>query len=284
MFGFPFYRVGISAAAITAVVLFGSADGPNTSNTATVAESRPIDSWKKRHEAFVQRAKKGNVDVLFVGDSITQRWENEGKSVWDESFASRNAANFGISGDRTQHLLWRVSAGQELAGLEPKVIVLLIGTNNLGHNSPAEIAAGIRAIVAECRKQKPRSQILLLGLLPRAGRPVPEGVAAAPAASLNPKIAAVNTLLFGLEDEAAVEFLDIGDNFLDAKRGLSTALMPDYLHLSEDGYRIFAETIRQPIGDLTRGKASYRRRAKGTEHRVDGIRVRLMMWMSGANR
>ena len=284
MLGFTLQRLGLATAAILAVVLFGSADGPSIANTATSAEPRPIDSWKKRHEAFVERAKKGNVDVLFVGDSITQRWETEGKSVWDDSFATRKVANFGIGGDRTQHLLWRLSSGQELAGLDPKVIVVLIGTNNLGHNSPAEVAAGVGAIVAECRKQKPKAQILLLGLLPRAGRPVPEGLAAIPAASLNSKIAAVNARLLGFEDESAVEFLDIGDKFLDSKRGLPTALMPDHVHLSTDGYRVFADAILQPIDDLGLGKKSYRRRALGTERRVDAFRVRLMMWMSVGNR
>ena len=278
------HRFALGLAAIAAVALFGSADGPTTRNAAIVAEARTGEAWKQRRAAFVERAKKGNADVVFAGDSLTQQWETEGKAAWDDSFSDWKPANLGIGGDRTQHLLWRLSIGQELAGLDPKVIILLIGTNNLGSNSPGEIALGIQAVVAECRKQKPKTQILLLGLLPRSGRPVSEGSEFAPAVGLNTNIAAVNKLLLKLEDETAVTFLDIGEKFLDAKGNLPANFMPDFLHLSAEGYRLWATSLRQPVQDLVSGKPSPRRAAKGAERRVDGLRGRLMMWVSGGSR
>ncbi len=277
-------RFAIGLGAIASVALFGSADGPTSRNAAIVAEARTGEVWKQRHAALVERAKKGNADVVFAGDSLTQRWEAEGKTVWDEAFAAWKPANLGISGDRTQHLLWRLSIGQELAGLDPKVIVLLIGTNNLGSNSPAEIAAGVRAIVAECRRQKPKAQILLLGLFPRSGRPVAEGAEFAPALGLNSKFAETNTRLQTLEDETVVTFLDIGEKFLDQKGNLPAALMPDFLHLSPEGYRVWAANLRQPVEQLLSGEPSPRRAAKRAERRVDGLRGRLMMWVSSASR
>src|SRR5258706_11609562 len=93
--------------------------------------------WMKRHEAFVEEAKKGGFDVLFQGDSITDGWRNGAqKKIWDATFAPLKAANFGISGDRTQHVLWRLQNG-EFEGLTlPKVVVLMIGTNNIGQTKP----------------------------------------------------------------------------------------------------------------------------------------------------
>lgn len=277
-------RFVVALAAIAAVALFGSADGPTNRNAAIVAEPRTGEAWKLRHAGLVERAKKGNADVVFAGDSLTQRWETEGKAVWDEAFAAWKPVNLGIGGDRTQHLLWRLSIGQELAGLDPKVIVLLIGTNNLAHNSPAEIAAGVRAVVAECRKQKPKAEILVMGLFPRSGRPVSEGAQFAPALGLNSKFAETNTRLQKLDDETGVTFLDIGETFLDQKGNLLATLMPDFLHLSSEGYRVWAAALRQPVDQLLSGKPSPRRAAKRAARRVDGLRGRLMMWVSDGSR
>jgi len=275
-----FYRLARAATASIAVAVFGSADGPTSGNSAAVAEPRTADIWKKRHEGFVERSKKGNVDVLFAGDSITQRWETDGKAVWDDTVAAWKPANLGIGGDRTQHLLWRITAGKELVGIEPKVVVLLIGTNNLFNNSPAEIAGGVRAILAEFRKQKPKAEILLLGLFPRAGQPIPERASVAPSGELNPKVAEVNALLAKLEDDAAVTFLDLGGRFLDDRGNLPRKMMPDFVHLSTEGYRVWAGAITQPIDDLLAGRPSPKRQAKASWRRVDAFRERLMMWVS----
>src|SRR5262245_15248002 len=131
----------------------------------------------KRHEDFVAIARRGGVDVLFVGDSITDAWggeghnpESSGAKVFEKEFAPLKAANFGISGDRTEHVLWRLQ-NRDVDGTEPKVLMLMIGTNNVDHHSGEEIAAGITAIVKEVHARSPKTKVLLLGVFPRGEKP-----------------------------------------------------------------------------------------------------------------
>ena len=151
----------------------------------------------KLHESFLERAKEGNIDLLFLGDSITQGWANN--DVWKRFYAPRNAANFGIGGDRTQHVLWRLEHG-EVDGIHPKVVVLMIGTNNSGSNTAEEIANGVTAIVKSIREKLPETKILLLGVFPRAEKP----------GSIRDKLAAVNAQIAKLDDGKTVKYLDIG--------------------------------------------------------------------------
>lgn len=220
-------------------------------NTATKPASKPQEFWMTRHQSFVDRAKKGGVDVLFVGDSITQGWERSGKAAWDDRFTSWNPANFGIGGDRTEHVLWRITEGKELIGIDPKVIVLMIGTNNFGSNTADEIAAGVTAIVAEFRKQEPQAKVLLLGVFPRSAQPGREIQAdVVTAANLHPKSKEVNAKIAKLADGKNVKYLDIGAKFLNAKGDLEKAVMPDYLHLSPAGYKAWADAIEGPVSEL----------------------------------
>ena len=131
---------------------------------------KPSIKDENRHKGFVAIAKKGNIDVVFFGDSITDGWRGRGQDVWKERYGTLHAANFGIGGDRTQHVLWRLQNG-ELDGYTPKVAVVMIGTNNLGSNTDDEIADGIKAVVAEIKKQQPKTKILLLGIFPRGSSP-----------------------------------------------------------------------------------------------------------------
>jgi lysophospholipase L1-like esterase len=137
-------------------------------NPAIIPVPRPatVTNWISRHEGFVALAKNGGVDLLFLGDSITDGWRTKGSNVWDRVYAPRRAANFGIGGDRTQHLLWRIDHG-ELDNLSPKVIVLMIGTNNSNSDSADEVAEGVEKIIAEIRARCPDSRILLLAIFPR---------------------------------------------------------------------------------------------------------------------
>src|SRR5690242_8364585 len=113
---------------------------PAVAHRALLPEPRTTPTnWLSRHEGFVEQAKAGGIDLLFVGDSITDNWRSRGSNVWNKYYAPRHAANFGIGGDRTQHVLWRIDHG-ELDGLKPKVIVLMIGTNNSNSDSADEIA------------------------------------------------------------------------------------------------------------------------------------------------
>lgn len=202
-----------------------------------------------RHEQFVKRAEKGDVDVLFLGDSITQAWETDGKDAWKANFESLKPANFGIGGDRTQHVLWRITEGKELEKIKPKVTVLMIGTNNSGSNSAEEIAQGVTAIVKELNRQQPQMKVLLLAVFPRAGKRLKDPNRVAPD-ELNTKIPEVNKLIARLDDGKSVKFLDINSKFLDKDGGLPKEVMPDYLHLSKKGYEIWAEAINEPLKEL----------------------------------
>ncbi len=222
-------------------------------NDAIVPASRIEQAgWKKRHESFAETARKGGVDVLFLGDSITQGWEGAGKDAWKKTFEPLKAANFGIGGDRTQHVLWRITEGKELEGIQPKVAVMMIGTNNSGTNSAEEIADGVKAIVKELRQARPDMKILLLGVFPRSGKPAkmlkdPDKAAAD---ELQPKIKAVNDIIAKLDDGKNVFYLDIGGKFLDKDGALPKSIMPDFLHLSPKGYEIWTEAIEGKVKDL----------------------------------
>jgi lysophospholipase L1-like esterase len=225
-----------------------SAAGQDTNPAATPLERKDKGSVA-RHEKFVAIAKAGGVDVVFLGDSITQGWENAGKEVWAARCAPLKAANFGIGGDRTQHVLWRITEGKELEGIDPKAFVVMIGTNNTGADSADQIAHGVKAIVAELRKQKPQAKVLLLGVFPRAGG-IGKGDQVAPADKLNSKIKAINEQVAKLDDGRNVMYLDVGPKFLTSDGGLSREIMPDLLHLSKKGYEIWAEAIEQPLAVL----------------------------------
>jgi lysophospholipase L1-like esterase len=222
-------------------------------NSAVVPKRRTDEASVKRHERYVDRAKQGNVDVLFVGDSITQGWDSVGKKVWEERFAAWKPANFGVSGDRTQHVLWRITEGKELDGIDPKVIVLMIGTNNFADNSAEEIAAGVAKIVGEFRHQKPKAKVLVLGVFPRNAKAAKESKTAK-ADELHPKAKDVNDRIAALAEGKFVYFLDIGNKFLDAQGGLSREVMPDYLHLSPRGYAIWADAIEEKVNELLKTK------------------------------
>lgn len=204
--------------------------------------------WQQRHEKFLEQTKAGNVDVAFIGDSITQGWEGEGKDAWAKHFAPLKAANYGIGGDQTQHVLWRITEGKELEGITPKVAVLMIGTNNAGGNSAKDIALGVEAIVKELRKQKPEIKVLLLGVFPRAGKGGGENKISS--SDLMPKIGAINKILSKMDDGKHVVYMDIGKVFLEEDGGMSKEIMYDYLHLTPKGYDRWADAILPKVREL----------------------------------
>jgi lysophospholipase L1-like esterase len=227
-------------------------DRPLNSATAPAPRFRkatpPLDEgWVKRHEKFVAMAKRGGIDVLFLGDSITDAWGGEGhgakapgSKLFAEEFVPLKAANFGIGGDRTQHILWRLDYG-ELDGIQPKVIMLMIGTNNVRDNSAAEIADGIKAIVKDIHRRSPSTKVLLLGIFPRGEKPNPQ----------REKIKEVNVEIAKLDDGGkTIKYLDFGDKFLQPDGTISKDIMPDYLHLSPKGYQIWADAVKGPIVEL----------------------------------
>jgi lysophospholipase L1-like esterase len=196
--------------------------------------------WMTRHESFNKRVAQGKVDLVFIGDSITQGWEGSGKDVWAKYYANRNTVNLGIGGDRTQHVIWRLDNGN-LKNITPKAAVIMIGTNNSGSNTSAEIADGVKVIVKQIRKMSPKTKILVLGVFPRgtnnddARRKVNQGA---------------NAIFKNLADSKHVHYLDIGKHFLTDDGTLTREIMPDLLHLSPKGYLIWAESIEKPLADL----------------------------------
>ncbi len=230
------YRLLAGTTGLLAVLAVAAlqAEDKKPSHSAVKAEEHKGKGPEARHQRFLERAKKGGVEVLFLGDSITQGWEGNGKDVWKKYFEPLKAANFGIGGDRTQHVLWRITEGKELEGIAPKASVLMIGTNNMSNNSVEEIADGVQAIVAELRRQKPDMKVLLLGIFPRAAKADDKA---------RGKIKDVNGRLAKLDDGKHVKYLDIGDKFLESDGSLSKNIMYDYLHLTPKGYQIWADAM-----------------------------------------
>ncbi|HEV3121789.1 MAG TPA: platelet-activating factor acetylhydrolase IB subunit [Isosphaeraceae bacterium] len=210
-------------------------------DSTTEPVSRP-GGWMQMHESFLERTKDGPIDLLFLGDSITQGWRGGGKSVWERYYGERNAANFGIGGDRTQHVLWRLDHG-EVDGIHPKVLVLMIGTNNVGSNTTEEIAEGVTAIVKKLREKLPETKILLLAIFPRDEHP----------SARRDRLQVVNQKISKLDDGQMVKYLDIGPKFVGPDGTISKEIMPDFLHLSSKGYRILADAIEPTLWSMLEG-------------------------------
>ena len=199
--------------------------------------------WTVRHEEVLDRIQRGDVDLIFVGDSIIHGWEKsgQGKKVWDKYYAPRNTVNMGFDGDKTQHVLWRFDNG-EIDGISPKLAVLMIGTNNSNgqDNTAEEIADGIKAICAKMRYKLPKTKILIFGIFPRGATPSPQREKNAKASELASQIA----------DNNMIYYLNINDHFLEADGTLSTNIMPDLLHPNEKGYEIWADAIEPTVAKL----------------------------------
>ncbi|MCF7688541.1 MAG: GDSL family lipase [Cephaloticoccus sp.] len=186
--------------------------------------------------------------MLFLGDSITAGWK-KAPHIWNHYYGAYQPANFGISGDRTQHVLWRIEQG-ELDGIAPKVVVLMIGTNNSGGNTAAEIATADRKIVAEIREKLPQTKVLLLAIFPRGPRADKTGVvteeAIADATKRMAVIRDVNADLATLDDGDTIRYLDITRNFLGNDGTIPNIIMPDQLHPNAAGYQLWADAM-QPL-------------------------------------
>ena len=200
--------------------------------------------WMQRHESFNARVKQGHVDLIFIGDSITQGWEGGGKEVWQKYYDHRNAVNLGIGGDQTGHVLWRLDHGN-IDGISPKLAVIMIGTNNIGGYTPAEIAEGIKAIVEKLRTKLPKTKVLVLGVFPRG---------ATADDPLRQRQTEINKIIAKLADGKTVFFLDINPKFLTADGVLSKQVFPDLVHLTPKSYETWAKAIEPTVARLMGGK------------------------------
>lgn len=212
--------------------------------------------WQERHDAINQRVKQGQVDLLFIGDSIVQnfKYPEDGKPVWDQFYAKRHAANLGISGDRTEHVLWRLTHGN-LDGISPKLAIIMIGQNNGPHHTAEEIADGITAIVKTVRSRLPNTKILLLAVFYRGEKPNAE----------RQKLAKTNTIIADLADNKSIFYVDIDKVFLRPDGTICAELMPDFEHPSPKGFRIWAEAIEPKVAELM-GEPAAAKSSPGSSH------------------
>ena len=220
----------------------------HTNFHATQAKIRTVEEgftlWMPRHNKLKERVRKGPVDLLMIGDSIVFRWERQGRKVWEEFYGQRRAVQIGSSGDYTDHILWRLQNGA-VAGAQPKLTVLLIGTNNTGlrGDPPKETAYGVFAILQELKKRLPGSKFLLLGIFPRGNY---AGATEARKKRLD-QIAdanrAVNKIIKAYADEKTVFYHDFGSVFLTKEGYVDPTLMPDYVHPGEAGFRAWGKAM-----------------------------------------
>ena len=244
-------RLLLLAAAFVIASQYYSLAQTNTANLATVIHTNtaiiPVprtDAYVTNRQALVlQRARSapGNYDIEFIGDSITQHWEEKGSKVWQQYYGHRKVINMGVSGDRTEHVLWRFEQGQ-LDGIKAKVAVLMIGTNNNFNktNTEEDILEGILAIVHQIRTRQPETKILLLGIFPSGQK----------FCLLRGRLLQINQVLAKFDDGQHVFYTDFGFQFVERDGSISKAIMPDALHPSEAGYKIWAEAMEPKLKQL----------------------------------
>jgi len=223
--------------AITGAVV--AADAP-----VIVPTPKNSGEWQSRHATYVNAAKRGGIDLLFVGDSITEYWGAEGQDVWQETYEPLKAAQFGIAADKVENILWRLQNGELDPALKPKVLVLLGGVNNSWgckreqtESRGTSIAAGIAEIVKTVQAKLPKTKILLLAMFP-----LEDGI--------SPCVKLANEKIAGLKDDKKVFFLDIGPKLADKDGNLSKELTKDGTHLSAKGYQVWADAMAETLKKL----------------------------------
>jgi len=240
---------GFLTTSLAAVAQTGPRQGdpPNASpprvNSAAVAAPRTDANSKIAHEQLVAKAKAGGIDLYFLGDSIMRRWGctdpqwSEMLDNWNKNFFGWNAANFGWGADGIQHMLWRIQNG-ELEGVNPKVIVILGGTNNVG-NQPgdeekvADIVAGFHALIAACREKAPGAKIIVTAIFPRNDN-----------LAVVSEIRHINDELAKMADGQTIFYLNINDRLANPDGILFAGMTVDKLHLSAKGYQVWADGLR----------------------------------------
>lgn len=199
--------------------------------------------WDRRHETVLVRNQAINPELVFIGDSITHFWGGEpnerkgrGEDSWKAMVGSHVASNLGFGFDYIDNAYYRVQHG-ELDGITPRVIVVLLGTNNLGHrkDSAETCAENMRAFLALVRRKSPKAKLLLLGILPRGD------------AQLNSVIAATNRLYSQMADDKHTWFADLTETFLPVGHTVSKELMPDGVHPSAKGYQLLGARIKAEL-------------------------------------
>ena len=207
--------------------------------SAVVPVARTNSDWMKQHEAMNQQAKQGHIDLIYVGDSIVEHFNKQGKEVWAHYYADRNALNLGISGDRTEHVLWRLDHGN-INGIAPKLAIVMIGQNNGGHNTGEEIGEGVKAVVQRLRAKLPDTRILLLAIFQRREKPTPERAV----------LDKANEIVSKLADSKTVFYMDINHIYVQPDGSIPKTLMYDFEHPTPLGHKVWAEAIESKVAEL----------------------------------
>jgi len=232
-----FFSICATLISLAIPVLAADTNVPSTASIITNSAAVPTLRTNRTEDVLRKMARFGGMhfDIIFEGDSIMNRWETTGKEIWKQNYTGI-AADFGIEGDHVENVLWRIDHGQ-VDGIDPKVVVLMIGTNNSGQNSATQIADGIKLLVVEYEKRCPNAHIILMGIFPRGEKPTDGG---------RRKVAAVNEQIKALDDGQRITFIDIGPQMIEPDGTISRDMMPDFVHPTAKGYQIWADAI-QPI-------------------------------------
>lgn len=224
----------------------GEAPPPVPSDPSIGIPKTGNETFFKKHESFLRRGKEGPIGILFLGDSITEGWGTKAPELWEEHFGKFQPANFGIGGDGMQHVIWRVEQG-ELDDINPRLVVLMLGTNNTAAHTAEQILAAHRKLHGLIREKLPAAKLLIVAVLPRGPRERDGKVGFEHRMGV---IRTVNAGLAKLADGKQVRFLDVGPLFLGADGKIPNELMPDQLHPNAAGYRIFAEALKPVIEEM----------------------------------
>ncbi len=219
---------------------------------ADVATPRTDENSRIAHEQLLEKRTQGQIDVYFLGDSITRRWGTSDAAWkdlyenWRANFTGWNAANFGWGADKTQHILWRLQNG-ELDGVNPKVVVLMAGTNNIGRAAPLgdtqaradEVVRGITAIVGEIRRRAPKAIVVITGITPRNDN-----------IQVMPIIDTANKGLARLADGKTLRYVNINEQLADQQGNLFAGMTNDGLHLTPRAYQVWADGLKPILTEI----------------------------------
>jgi len=234
-------------------------------NKALDPVDRKDDWWVQRQAENVEQMNQGDIELLLIGDSITHGWENQ-RELYEKFFGAYKPINLGFSGDQTAQVLWRLNH-LPLDKITPKAAMIMIGTNNIGHqdgSTPKETADGIAAIVEKLQKQYPKMQIIVLRVFPRDEKPDGE---------YRKKVNEINAALRALLPKTLnVWLVDINAGFLDKDDTLPKSMMEDFLHPGKEGYEYWGKTVAPIIKDAFQ---QYDRQERRAERRVFNVRERI---------
>jgi lysophospholipase L1-like esterase len=238
--------------AMAATAARGPRGGPAGGRAADQPLPQNTPTFMPGHQQLLEKAHKGGIDIYFLGDSITRRWQgtdDQHKPNWDANFWGWNAASFGWGGDTTQNVIWRLQNG-ELDGVNPKLIVLMIGTNNVGTTVRPQddafaddVARGVKRILDLCREKAPKAVIILTAITPRNDTPRRD-------TALMPTINKINDRIAKFADGKTIRYININDKLADKDGKLVEGMTRDNLHLVAKGYQIWADALKPIFTEL----------------------------------